>query len=120
MDNSEEKSPVSIEGWRLRLCQHRLLLMLVVFASWGLLTGISCVIPAKYRSETLILIEQQRVPEHYVEANVSIDLQQRLRSMTEQILSRSRLLGIIEQFHLYGQQNHADSDRILEAMRKDI
>jgi|tagenome__1003787_1003787.scaffolds.fasta_scaffold20977874_2 succinoglycan biosynthesis transport protein ExoP len=120
MDNSEEKSPVSIEGWRLRLCQHRLLLMLVVFASWGLLTGISCVVPAKYRSETLILIEQQRVPEHYVEANVSIDLQQRLQSMTEQILSRTRLVGIVEKFHLYPQYSHGDPDGLLAAFRKDI
>jgi polysaccharide biosynthesis transport protein len=120
MDNSEEKSSVSIEGWRLRLCQHRLLLMLTLFAGWALLTGISCVVPAKYRSETLILVEQQRVPEHYVEANVSIDLQQRLQSMTERILSRTRLMGIVDKFHLYPQHDHADPDGLLEAMRKDI
>jgi succinoglycan biosynthesis transport protein ExoP len=120
MDNSEEKSSISIEGWRLRLCQHRLLLMLSLLTGWALLTGISCVVPAKYRSETLILVEQQRVPEHYVEANVSIDLQQRLQSMTEQILSRTRLMGIIEKFQLYPQHSHADSDGRLESIRKDI
>src|SRR5438270_4236563 len=120
MDNSEEKSSVSIEGWRLRFCQHRLLLMLALFAGWALVTGIGCVVPAKYRSETLILVEQQRVPEHYVEANVSIDLQQRLQSMTERILSRTRLMEIIEKFQLYPQHNPTDPDGLLEAIRKDV
>jgi polysaccharide biosynthesis transport protein len=120
MDDSEDKSSISLEGWRLRLCQHRLLLMLALFAGWALLTGISCVVPAKYRSETLISVEQQRVPEHYVEANVTIDLQQRLQSMTEQILSRARLMGIIERFNLYPRHSHVDPDALLDAIRKDI
>src|SRR5436305_10456079 len=101
MENFEDKSPVSLHGCWLRLCRHRLLVAGCVFVGWAIITGIAWIVPAKYRSETLILIEQQRVPEHYVEPNVALDMQQRLQSMTEQILSRTRLMGIIDKFHLY-------------------
>jgi len=79
------------------------------------------VIAPKYRSETVIIVEQQRIPEQYVVPNVASDLQQRLQSMTQQILSRTRLLGIIDALHLYGKsQKQSDPDLLVQAMRKDI
>jgi protein tyrosine kinase modulator len=78
-------------------------------------------LPPKYRSETVIIVEQQKIPEQYVVPNVAIDLQQRLQSMTQQILSRTRLLAIIEAFHLYKSgQKTLDPDPLVEQMRKDI
>jgi polysaccharide chain length determinant protein (PEP-CTERM system associated) len=78
-------------------------------------------VPATYRSETLILVEQPKVPNEYVVSNVADDLQQRLQSMTQQILSRTRLLGVIDQFNLYSSERGKSSDDILiERMRKDI
>jgi succinoglycan biosynthesis transport protein ExoP len=118
-DQLEQTPSISVRGWWLRVCDRRLLLMFATFSGWLLLTAVGWLLPGKYRSETVILIEQQRVPEHYVEPNVALDLQQRLQSMSEQILSRTRLLGIIEKFHLYGERQ-ADSDNLLAQMRKDI
>jgi polysaccharide chain length determinant protein (PEP-CTERM system associated) len=121
MDQLEERSGPSIQGWWLRLCQYRIWIAASIFLGWGLLTGIVWFIPAKYRSETLILVEQQRVPEHYVEPNIGVDLQQRLQSMSEQILSRTRLMSIIDKFHLYDTDRHqGDPDAFVETMRKDI
>ena len=120
VDQLEEKPSISLQGWWLRIRRYRLLLMAAVFLGWVLVTAVASMLPSKYRSETVILIEQQRVPEHYVEPNVAVDLQQRLQSMSEQILSRTRLLGIIDKFHLYGGQQSGDADRLLEVMRKDI
>jgi uncharacterized protein involved in exopolysaccharide biosynthesis len=57
--------------------------------------GISHVLPPQYISQTLVIIEQQKVPENYVKPVVTEDLGQRLASMKEQILSRSRLEPII-------------------------
>jgi polysaccharide chain length determinant protein (PEP-CTERM system associated) len=121
MDELVEKSGPGIQGWWLRLCHHRIWIAVSIFSGWALLTGVVWFIPAKYRSETLILVEQQRVPEHYVEPNIAVDLQQRLQSMSEQILSRTRLMSIIEKFHLYDLDHRkVDSDAIVETMRKDI
>jgi polysaccharide biosynthesis transport protein len=90
----------------------------VVFAGVWM---VSWFLPAVYRSETLILVEQQKVPEQYVVSNVAADLQDRLQSMTQQILSRTRLLHIIEQLNLYAtERTRVSTDEIVERMRKDI
>jgi len=54
-------------------------------------------------------------------ANVNDDLQDRLRSITQQILSRTRLLHIIDQLNLYADpHSHLSADDKVEGMRKQI
>ncbi len=79
--------------------------------------------PSTFQSDALILVEQQKVPEHYVVPNVTVNLQDRLQSMTEQILSRTRLQAAISRFHLYGTRRRWDFTQAgdpVERMRKDI
>ncbi len=64
--------------------------------------GLTFVVTPQYVSQTLILVEQQKVPDEYVKPVIEEDLTARLASMKEQILSRSRLEPIIERFNLYG------------------
>lgn len=79
--------------------------------------GVSYLIPPQYVSQTLVLIEQQKVADDYVKPVIASDLDARLASMKEQILSRSRIQPIIERFNLYPNKNM--DDRIAEA-RKNI
>ncbi len=79
----------------------------------------SYLIPPRYVSQTLVLIEGQKVPDEYVKSVVSTDLDSRLASMKEQILSRSHLQPIIEKYNLYGTQ-HLDMDDRIDMVRKDI
>jgi len=76
-------------------------------------------IPPKYVSQTLVLIDQQKVPDDFVRSVVTEDLDSRLASMREQILSRSQLQPIIEKFNLYASQHLAMDDRI-DLARKSI
>ena len=46
------------------------------------------IIPPKYTSETVILVEPQKVPQQFVMPNVQVDLEERLQSITQQVLSR--------------------------------
>jgi len=89
----------------------------VVFLGVGL--GVARIIPPQYVSQTLVLIEQQKVPENYVKPVVSEDLAQRLASMKEQILSRSRVQPIIERFDLFAGPNETMDDRV-DLTRKAI
>ena len=73
----------------------------------------------QYMSQTLVLIEQQKVPEDYVKPVVNEDLGARLASMREQILSRSRIEPIIERFNLYA-GNKATMDDRVDMTRKAI
>jgi len=89
----------------------------VLFALVGF--GLTFVVPPRYVSQTLILVEQQKVPDDYVRPVVVEDITARLASMKEQILSRSRLEPIIERFNLFGNKKMSMDDRI-DAVRKNI
>jgi polysaccharide chain length determinant protein (PEP-CTERM system associated) len=81
--------------------------------------GITYLVPPEYISQTLVLVEQQKVPEDYVKAVVTEDLNGRLATMKEQILSRSRLQPIIERFNLFANGKMSMDDRI-DLTRKNI
>jgi polysaccharide chain length determinant protein (PEP-CTERM system associated) len=92
-----------------------------LFLGWAAVFALSWLLPAVYRSGTLILVEQPRVPQQYVVPVVSSDLQQRLNSITQQILSRTRLEGIITKLDLYAADRaYKTPDDLVERMRRDI
>lgn len=95
---------------------------LILFSTIVLLVvgvGVSYILPPQYESQTLILVEQQKVPEDYVKPVVDEDLGARLASMKEQILSRSRLEPIITKFNLFPGTNNTFDDRV-DLTRKAI
>ena len=95
--------------------------LVLFFCGWALVWGASWLIPSTYRSGTLILVEQPSVPEKYVVSNIDSDIQQQLDSITQQILSRTRLLRIIDSLGLYAKERkHKSPDELVEKMRKDI
>lgn len=92
--------------------------LIPLFLGWIVVWGVSWVLPPRYQSSTLILVEQPTMPKAYVTPNIGDDLQERLQSITQQILSRTRLLHIIDQFGVYS--NLRSPDDKVERMRKDI
>ncbi len=77
--------------------------------------------PNRYRSETLILVVPQRVPETYIRSTVTSRIEDRLRSISEQILSRSVLERIIVDFDLYAElRKGVPMEEVVARMRKDI
>src|SRR3984885_8862416 len=89
----------------------------IIFPIVGYL--LTFLVQPQYISQTLVLVEQQKVPESYVKAVVTEDLSGRLASMKEQILSRSRLQPIIERFNLFANGKLSMDDRI-DLTRKNI
>ena len=103
------------------LQRHPLHFLIPMFLGWLAVWGASWVLPPRYKSSTLILVEQPTMPKDYVTPNVTDNLQERLQSITWQILSRTRLLHIIDQMNLYGSEHAgATSDERVDGMRKDI
>jgi polysaccharide biosynthesis transport protein len=89
---------------------------------WLLVWAASWILPPRYKSSTLILVEQPTMPKDYVTPNVNEDLQGRLQNITQQILSRTRLLRIVDDLSLYpaGNRGKITPDEQVELMRKDI
>ncbi len=112
----------SLEEYWAIARRRRWYILLPVFICWGLAWTGSWLVPSTFQSEALILVEQQKVPEQYVVPNVTVNLQDRLQSMTQQILSRTRLQSTINRFHLYETRRRifSQSEDAVEQMRKDI
>jgi succinoglycan biosynthesis transport protein ExoP len=122
-ENFEEQQSEEFDIKRyLQIVRRRhLQFILPLFLGWLLVWGASWVLPVRYKSGTLILVEQPTMPKNYVEPNVSDDLQARLQSITQQILSRTRLLLIINKLNLYhDSRRHLTPDETVDKMRKDI
>jgi succinoglycan biosynthesis transport protein ExoP len=123
-DETEDQKSYSFEELWATARRGRWWLLLPLFVCWLTIWGVSWLLPASYQSEALILVEQQKVPEHYVVSNVTEGLPERLQSMTQQILSRGRLQSIIDRFHLYpsrtGLRKFLQSEDPMEHMRRDI
>ncbi len=89
-----------------------LLLPILAFAA-------SYLVQPTYTSQTLVLVEQQKVPDTLVKPVIVEDISARLASMKEQILSRSRLQPILDRFNLFA-GDHMNMDDRLDLMRKNI
>src|ERR1700680_4177658 len=63
--------------------------------------GISRFLPNRYKSQTLVLVQQPTVPTDFVKPVDTTDVRQRLATMQQQIMSRTRLEPVIRQFGLY-------------------
>src|SRR6185312_6919439 len=86
----------------IRLILYRKWLVLGVFALITTATVIvSSQMPDVYSSETVILVDPQKVPDSYVKATVTGDVRNRLGTLSQQILSATRLQKIIDNLNLY-------------------
>lgn len=83
--------------------------------------GVSRILPAEYKSQTLVLVQPPTVSSKIVQPIDTIDLSQRLASMQQQILSRTRLEPIIHQFKLYSKDaDRASMDDLVARLQKAI
>jgi polysaccharide chain length determinant protein (PEP-CTERM system associated) len=79
-------------------------------------------LPKEYQAETLILVKPQGVPRDYVRPIVSSDLDSRISTLSQQIMSRTNLDNIIKSFNLFSDPKYEKmymEDKI-KNMRKRI
>jgi succinoglycan biosynthesis transport protein ExoP len=78
-------------------------------------------LPAVYQAEASILVDSQKIPEQYVTSTVNTNVQDRLATISQQILSATRLQKVIDNFGLYEKERKSmGQEEIIELMRKDI
>jgi protein tyrosine kinase modulator len=90
----------------------------------SMMVGIYFIItlPKVYSASTMILLQPQRVSANYVQSIVSVDLDSRINTLSQQILSRTNLEKIINEFKLYSgpKSENMFMEDIIESMRKRI
>jgi polysaccharide chain length determinant protein (PEP-CTERM system associated) len=79
---------------------------------------VSYVFPSKYTSQSLILVESQRVPENIVQPVVSQDLTARVATLQQEVLSQTRLQPVVEK--LYPGKNNAEVSDLIDNIRANM
>ncbi len=115
----DQRSVQGIDDYWKVVVRRRWWILGPLFFGWLIVFASAWIIPAKYTSESLVLVEPPKVPSNLVAPNVQVDLADRVESMKAQVLSRSRLLGLIEKFHLYPNDANSQDDQV-KNMRDDI
>lgn len=119
---SERTSP--LDGIRIVLSAIRYRYRLILFVFAVVLAAASVFImrmPDVYRSETQILVNPQRVSDKYVSSVVTMDASERLNTLSQQILSSSRLETIMDDLHLFPKlRAKVNRDELIDRMRKNI
>jgi polysaccharide biosynthesis transport protein len=96
-----------------------------ILVGWSLFTALAVAIvyrlPAIYSADALVLIDAQKIPERLVPTTVSADAEDRLASISQEILSNTRLKKIIDDYDLYREERKTRPlDEIVQKMRGDI
>ena len=120
----EEDAPqkgVAVERLRAAWGRRKWLAVLVFAFPFAAATSVIFSLPAFYRSTAVVLVDRQQVPEAFVQATVTSELETRLHTISQEILSRSRLEALIARFGLYPSlRKQEPTEEIVERMRKDI
>ncbi len=73
-----------------------------------------------YEATTLILVQPQRVPTNYVRSVVTSTINERISTISQQILSRSNLEKIIDQFGLFQDAKGVYLEDKVNTLRKQV
>ncbi|OPL16311.1 MAG: hypothetical protein AVO38_08140 [delta proteobacterium ML8_D] len=75
--------------------------LILPFVSIVILSGIICLIlPNTYKSTATILIQSQQIPSTMVSSTVTGYAEQRINTITQEVMSRSRILDLIKKYDL--------------------
>lgn len=88
----------------LMMFRRRWPIMLVLAVVGGLAAyGVSRLLPNRYTSQSVVLVQQPTVPTDFVRSVVTAGVGERLTTMQQQILSRTRLEPVIKQLGLFSE-----------------
>ena len=74
-----------------------------------------------FTSKAVIRIEDQEIPENIVQATINDYAEERIEKISQQILSRPKLIDIIEEFGLYPDiKDKETATELVKKIRKDI
>jgi polysaccharide chain length determinant protein (PEP-CTERM system associated) len=108
--------------YALGVWRRRRWLVVVAFATpLAAALGLISSLPNIYQSTATVLVERQQVPEAFVKTTVTSDVETRLKAISQETLSRSRLEDLIRRFGLYSNlKTRVSPEALIERLRRDI
>jgi uncharacterized protein involved in exopolysaccharide biosynthesis len=100
---------------------HRLAILVVWLTASGITAVVVSMLPAEYQAEISILVEPQKIPGSVVQSMVTTPLQDRLQTISQQIMSTAQLQKVVDDFGLYkAEKKDLIPEEITQMMRKNI
>ena len=114
-----ERQPYTQLMERLEIFHRRKWMLIVpLIICTGIAAGLAFTLPPSYRSTTLILVERQKIPKQYVTPTDATSVVQRLSTIEQQILSRTKLEQIIKEFNLLKEKRKEPVNAYLKKLSK--
>src|SRR5437899_12293014 len=111
-------------GLRLALAvwnRRKWLAILTFAAPFAVAMSLGMALPNIYQATATVLVDRQQVPVSFVQPTVTSALETRLHTISQEILSRSRLDALVSRFGLYADlRQRVAAEEVIERMRKDI
>jgi polysaccharide chain length determinant protein (PEP-CTERM system associated) len=106
----------------LQVWRRRKWLAIVVFAAvFAAITAAVTRLPDIYRSTATVLVERRQMAETFIRPTITGEVETRLQTISQEILSRARLEKVIARFGLYpGLTSRVRLAAVVDRMRKDI
>ena len=83
--------------------------------------SLAAYLPDLYRAKATVIVERRQVPESFVRSSVTGELETRLQTISQEVLSRAKLEQLIARFDLYrGARRAGALEGAVEAMRRDV
>src|SRR5438309_1916083 len=106
-----------LEVWSRR----KWLAILIFLVPFAVTLSLAKALPNLYRSTATLLVERPQVAETFVKSSVTSELETRLHTISQEILSRAQLQELITRFDLYPEfRKRATPEEVIERMRRDI
>mgnify|MGYP001168829190 CR=1 FL=1 len=103
--HSQESEPVqSLQDYVAMFHRRRMLILLTGGALLSLSLAVAFLWPATYKSMATILIEEQEIPSELVRSTMTSYADQRIETIKQQVMSRTTLWKVVEQYDLYPDQ----------------
>jgi polysaccharide biosynthesis transport protein len=103
--------------WQRRHWLGIVIVVLVAAAAGSL----AAFLPDLYRAKATVLVERRQVPESFVRSSITGELETRLQTISQEVLSRARLEQLITRFNLYPAAQQAGAmEGAVETMRRDV
>ena len=106
----------------LGILRRRRGLIATVFLALSAIAVVAALtLPPVYRSTATILIKEQEIPQEFVRSTVTSFADERIQVISQQVMTRSTLLDLVDRYGLYGKTRQREtSEDILDRMRRDI
>ena len=96
--------------------------LILPFVSMVIFSGILClVLPNIYKSTATILVQSQQIPSTLVPSSVTSYAEQRIQTITQEVMSRSRILNLVKKYDLLpGKREELSTEEIVDKIRGRI